>query len=100
MPLDEGTRTQRFRSEDMPGGPDAGRLLNFTFAAGDYFRTMGIDVVDGRPFETADHVSALGNVVISRSAARTLWPGSRPSAAACSRRARPTGTAWLASSRT
>ena len=36
---------------------------------------MAIDVLDGRPFETADHVSALGNVVISRSAARQLWPG-------------------------
>jgi putative ABC transport system permease protein len=34
-------------------------------------------VIDGRPFETADHVSALGNVVISRSAASQLWPGQR-----------------------
>jgi predicted permease len=75
VPLDEGTRTQRFRSEDMPDGPDAGRRLDFTWAAGDYFRTMAIDVVEGRAFETADHVSALGNVVISRSAARALWPG-------------------------
>ena len=32
-------------------------------------------MLDGRPFETADHVSALGNVVISRSAAQQLWPG-------------------------
>ena len=38
---------------------------------------MGIDVLDGRPFETADHVSALGNVVVSRSAASLLWPGQR-----------------------
>jgi predicted permease len=77
LPLDEGTRGERFRSEDMPDGPDAGRPLGFTFAAGAYFRTMGIDVLDGRAFETADHVSALGNVVISRSAARQLWPGER-----------------------
>ena len=77
VPLDEGTRGDRFRSEDMPEGPDAGPPLNFTFAAGDYFRTMAIDVVDGRPFETADHVSALGNVVVSRSAAKLLWPGQR-----------------------
>jgi predicted permease len=74
VPLDEGMRGERFRSEDMPDGPDAGRPLGLTFAAGDYFR-MGIDVVDGRAFETADHVSALGNVVVSRSAARQLWPG-------------------------
>jgi predicted permease len=75
VPLDEGTRNDRFRSEDMPEGPDAGRAVNWTFAAGDYFRTMGIDVLAGRPLETADHVSALGNVVISKTAAGLLWPG-------------------------
>jgi putative ABC transport system permease protein len=77
VPLDEGTRGDRFRSDDMPDGPDAGVPLNITFAAGDYYRTMAIDVVDGRPFETADHVTALGSVVISRSAAQQLWPGQR-----------------------
>jgi predicted permease len=77
VPLDEGTSGTRFRSEDMPDGPDVGRPANYTYAAGDYFRTMAIDVVDGRPFETADHVSALGNVVIGRSVAEQLWPGQR-----------------------
>jgi hypothetical protein len=38
---------------------------------------MGIDVLEGRAFDTTDHVSAPGNVVISRSAARQLWPGRR-----------------------
>jgi predicted permease len=75
VPLNEGTGDNRFRTEDMPAGPDAGRLLAYTWAAGDYFRTMGIEVLEGRSFETADHVSAPGHVVISRSAARQLWPG-------------------------
>jgi predicted permease len=75
VPLNEGTGDARFRTEDMPAGPDAGRLLTYTWSAGDYFRTMAIDVLEGRPFETADHVSAPGHVVISRSAARQLWPG-------------------------
>jgi putative ABC transport system permease protein len=77
VPLDEGTRNDRFRSEDMPEGPDAGRPLDWTFAAGDYFKAMAIDLVDGRPFETADHVSVHGNVVISRTAAAQLFPGQR-----------------------
>jgi predicted permease len=34
VPLDEGTRGDRFRSEDMPEGPDSGPPLNWTFAAG------------------------------------------------------------------
>jgi len=90
VPLNEGTRDRRFRSEDMPDGPDAGQPLNLTFAAGDYFRSMAIDVVKGRPFETADHVSALGNVVISRSAARKLWPGQ----SAVGRRLQQQGTTY------
>jgi predicted permease len=77
VPLDEGTSEDRFRTEDIPAGPDAGPMLDLTYAAGDYFRTMGIGVLEGRPFEAADHVSQLGNVVISRSAAQRLWPGQR-----------------------
>jgi putative ABC transport system permease protein len=90
LPLDEGPRTDRFRSEDMGEGPDTGTTLDWTFAAGDYFRTMGIDVIEGRPFETADHVSSLGNVVVSRSAANLLWPGQR----AVGRRLQQQGTTY------
>jgi predicted permease len=75
VPLDEGTRDDRFRNESMPEGPDVGPTLDYTFAAGNYFPTMSIAVLDGRPFETADHVSQLGHVVISRTAANLLWPG-------------------------
>src|SRR6185503_17893467 len=51
--------------------------LNITYAAGDYFPTMKIAVLDGRVFETADHLSQHGNVVVSRSAANLLWPGQK-----------------------
>jgi predicted permease len=75
VPLDEGTAGARFRAEGAAGEVDEGPLLQVTFAAGDYFKTMGIDVLAGRPFENNDHLSALPNVVISRKAAETLWPG-------------------------
>jgi putative ABC transport system permease protein len=78
IPLDEGTSTGRFRSEEMGSNPDAGPLLNFTNAAGDYYKAMGIKVLRGRPFEMSDHTTALGNVVISRTAASLLWPGQDP----------------------
>jgi len=78
IPLNEGTSTGRFRTEDMGTNPDAGTLLNSTNAAGDYFKAMGIKVLRGRPFELNDHVSTLGNVVISRTAASLLWPGQDP----------------------
>ncbi|MEM7584967.1 MAG: ABC transporter permease [Acidobacteriota bacterium] len=78
VPLNEGLGTQRFLTEATAGGEDAGTLLNFTWSAGEYFQTMGIEVFGGRTFLPEDHVSQLGNVVISRQAADLLWPGEDP----------------------
>jgi predicted permease len=78
VPLNEGTATARFRTEEMAGDADAGIPLRVTFEAGDYFRTMGIEVLEGRPLETSDHLDNRRNVVISRSAAELLWPGQDP----------------------
>jgi predicted permease len=73
VPLNEGVSSQRFRTEEM--GDDEGIMLSYTWAAGDYFRTMGIDLLQGRAFETTDHLSWLGNVILGRAAANLLWPG-------------------------
>jgi predicted permease len=75
VPLNEDPATSRFSPEEKADGREGGSLMKMTFAAGDYFKTMGITVIDGRTFETADHISSLGNVIISRSAANLLWPG-------------------------
>jgi putative ABC transport system permease protein len=78
VPLDESVATLRFRTQEMAADPEAGTLLGRTFAGGDYYSTMGIAVLRGRAFVTADHVSEPGNVVISESAANQLWPGTDP----------------------
>ena len=78
VPLNEGTQTVRIRTEEMGNAPDAGIPLQVTFEAGDYFKTMGISVLQGRPLETNDHVANQRNVVISRTAANLLWPGKDP----------------------
>jgi putative ABC transport system permease protein len=78
IPLNEGTRGTRFRTEDMSNDPNAGVHLAYTFTAGDYFKAMGIDVRGGRPFDNNDHISNLRNVVISKTAANLLWPGKDP----------------------
>jgi putative ABC transport system permease protein len=75
VPLDEGTGTLRFINESQAGDPQGGVRLSRTFAAGDYFKTMGVNVLAGRPFTEADHLITPGNVVISRGAAEQLWPG-------------------------
>ena len=78
VPLNEGTRDVQFRTEETANDPTAGTRLQVTFAAGDYFEAMGIDVLQGRPLETNDHVANLRHVVISRSAADLVWPGKDP----------------------
>ncbi len=78
VPLDEGTSNQRFRNEEMANNEGAGPNLNYTFAGGDYFRTMGISVLRGRAFQRSDHTSDLGNAVISEAAANLLWPDQDP----------------------
>ena len=75
VPLDEGTSSVRVLPEGRSGGVENGPLVQVTFEAGDYFKTMKIAVLAGRPLETNDHLSALPNVVISKSAADLLWPG-------------------------
>jgi predicted permease len=75
VPLDEGTANARFLS-DAAGGD--GTLLNTTFAGADYYKTMSIPVLAGRPFTREDATTSLGNVVISKTAAERLWPGQDP----------------------
>jgi predicted permease len=75
IPLNEGTDRSRFRREGDAGDADTGPLLDVTFAAGDYFTAMGIDLIAGRTFETHDHLSNMRHVVVSQSAAEALWPG-------------------------
>jgi putative ABC transport system permease protein len=72
VPLDEGTATVRIRAEGMP--PDGGVRIGLTYAGGDYYKTMGIKVLAGRPFTREDALTSLGNAVVSRSAAQRLWP--------------------------
>jgi putative ABC transport system permease protein len=78
IPLNEGTSILRIRTEEMGGDPDGGLPINVTFEAGDYFKAMGISVLQGRALETSDHDANPRNVVISRTAANMLWPGTDP----------------------
>ncbi len=72
VPLDEGTASVNVRTEGTSA--DSGVRLSLTYAAADYYRTMGITVLAGRPFTREDAISTLGNAIVSRSAAKRLWP--------------------------
>jgi len=61
--LDGGQRIPRDYLADKPA------------VSADYFRVMGISTLEGRGFTEQDNHDAPGVAVISRSVARTLWPG-------------------------
>ena len=92
VPLNEGTGTAPFRTEAMESDPAAGVRVDYTYAAGDYFTTMGIALLEGEPFAPRDLASTMGKVVVSKGAAERLWPGER----AVGRRLHsPTDSAWF-----
>jgi putative ABC transport system permease protein len=74
LPLDEGTSTVRVRTDDRPSD-GGGTLLNLNITGGDYFAVMGIKLLQGRTFTTAEAVTPNNSVIISRSSAEKLWPG-------------------------
>lgn len=73
IPLDEGTGTNRFLTDGMPddGG---GHLLDLNFAGGDYFKAIGIRLLQGRTFLESEAVTPNSNVIVSKAAAEKLWP--------------------------
>lgn len=77
LPLDEGTSTQRFFTESMTDD-DGGVRLDMNFTGGDYFKAIGIDLVQGRTFTPEEAFTPNSNVIVSRSTAEKLWPNESP----------------------
>lgn len=77
IPLDEGTGNVRVLSDNGTGDGE-GTLVNMTFTGGDYFKAMGIDLLQGRAFSTEEMYTPNTNVIVSRSAAQVLWPDLDP----------------------
>lgn len=53
-------------------------MLKYTWAAGDYFKVMGIRILKGRVFRRDEQLAPANTVVISQTAANKLWPGLDP----------------------
>jgi putative ABC transport system permease protein len=76
VPLDEGTYPARFAADGASA--DASVRMSFTFAGPHYHSTMGIKVLAGRAFTRDDAIGMRGTVIVSKSAARLLWPNADP----------------------
>lgn len=54
------------------------RSMQVRVVTADYFRVMGIPMLEGRTFEPADGAGAPPVIVVNRAAAARLWPDDRP----------------------
>ena len=54
------------------------RSMQVRVVTADYFRVMGIPMVEGRTFQPADGSGAPPVIVVNRAAAAVLWPGTAP----------------------
>jgi putative ABC transport system permease protein len=78
FPLNEGTATLGFATEQAVSEAAPEQFLNLTFAAGDYFEAMEIDLLRGRVFTEGEHTRNPGYIIVSQSAADRMWPGDDP----------------------
>jgi predicted permease len=72
IPLDEGTGNRRVRAEGTSGD---GIPLRMNFAGGDYFKAVGIRLLQGRAFTNDEAFTPNNSTILSRSAAEQLFPG-------------------------
>ena len=74
-----------------PWRPGEAPLVEYRWIAGDYFKTMGIRLLEGRLFTDRDRSGTQQVVVINKTMADTFWPGK----SAIGRRVSPgTGNNW------
>jgi len=75
----EGNDTRGFAVEGQPA-PDPAHLpgAGYGVACPNYFRTMGIPLLEGREFTHSDTLSSPGVIVINATMARRFWPKGNP----------------------
>lgn len=63
--------------EDQPISTWKLKFAGFAITSGDYFRTMGIPLVDGRTFTAEDRSDTPLVIIVNESLAKHSWPGQR-----------------------
>jgi predicted permease len=78
LPLDEGASTAFVTTPELEASGGEAPLVRAAGAGGAYFQTMGIALLQGRLFERIEEEQGIPNVVISKAAAKLLFPGEDP----------------------
>src|ERR1051325_7674588 len=78
LPLDKGPTTG-FRVEGRPVlTPDKWPMVNYRAVSPNYFRAMGIPVVQGRAYTERDYSNAPAVMIINQQTAREIFPDENP----------------------
>jgi predicted permease len=78
-PFSGTTNSSPFRIADKPVGPnDPQPHANMWFVHGDYFRAMGIPLVQGRTFGAEDGFQRSGALIVDERLATEYFPGESP----------------------
>jgi predicted permease len=78
LPLDEGAGSLNVTTPKLLASGAEAPLVRNAGAGGAYFQTMGIQLKKGRLFQRMEEELGTPNVIISESAANTLFPGEDP----------------------
>ena len=70
-----GSNGEMRREGGNPWRPGDAPLVEYNFIGGDYFKTMGIPLLQGRVFDRRDTAASAPVVIVSRAMASKFWPG-------------------------
>ncbi len=77
MPLAFGGSRTSIEIEGYTPGRDEDMELNFVRITPDYFRTLGIRVLEGRPFDERDGNGQPERIIVNETMAKRFWPDGR-----------------------
>jgi predicted permease len=75
LPLTGETWIDAILRPDRAVPPEARPSANYRFIGPEYFRAIGMPILQGRGIEPPDRTSTVAPAVINSRAARTVWPG-------------------------
>ncbi len=70
-----GQNGEMRREGGNPWGPGDAPLVEYNFIGGDYFKTMGIPLLQGRVFDRRETETSAPVAIVSRAMAEKFWPG-------------------------
>lgn len=75
----EGNATRGFEIEGRPDpGVGNGAGANYSVACPNYFRALGVPILEGREFDHKDVLTSAGVIVINQAMAQKFWPKEDP----------------------